>query len=355
MLVQGTLNEARAADPPKIEAVPLPLAQLPVWDKIHAWTAHRRTNTIRLADAPRPVAFWHLASLDAPTVAVVWSLAFAWAGRVRLADLVLLVLALTVWCAYVCDRILDARVLDARGGFRSSTRSTRSGLRERHFFHWRHRRLFVPLAAAAACVAGVAAATFLPPFVRERGLVLGAAALVYFSGVHLAPWLHRGRHTLSWPVSKEILVAVLFTAGCMLPALSRFHASGAQECSRWWFWIPAVYFAVLAWLNCSSIAKWESGGEGSEERVDQVKRWCWGSRVSRAANFSAALLVAFAGLLLAVIASASYPRSAALLVAGAVSALLLAMLDRARTRMTPLALRAAADLVLLTPMVLFLR
>ncbi len=72
-------------------------------------------------------------------------------------------------------------------------------------------------------------------------------------------------------------------------------------------------------------------------------------------NLFAALLVAFAGMLLAAIAGAGHSHSAALLTAGAVSALLLALLDRMRTRMTPLALRAAADLVLLTPLVLFLR
>jgi hypothetical protein len=49
------------------------------------------------------------------------------------------------------------------------------------------------------------------------------------------------------------------------------------------------------------------------------------------------------------------PRPAALTAAAAASALLLALLDRIRGRLTPLALRAAADLVLLTPLVLLLR
>lgn len=347
---EGKLNEGCAAEPPKIKAVPLPLAQLPVRDKNHCGAAYRNAKASGLLDAPGPVAFWHLASLDAPTVAVVWSLAFAWAGGVRLADRVLLVLALTVWCAYVCDRLLDARA-----GLHMSKVATQSGLRERHFFHWRHRGLLAPLAGAAACVAGLMAVTFLPPFARERGWVLGTTAMVYFSGVHAAPQRWRRRLSLPRLVSKELLVAVLFTAGCILPAWSRFHASGAQDFSRLWFWIPAVYFAGLAWLNCSSIAKWESDGEGSEERVDQVKRWLFGSRMGQRTNLFAALLVALAGLLLAVIASASHPRSAALLGAGATSALLLALLDHMRTRMTPLALRAAGDLVLLTPILLVLR
>jgi len=41
--------------------------------------------------------------------------------------------------------------------------------------------------------------------------------------------------------------------------------------------------------------------------------------------------------------------------AAAVSSLLLSLLDLVRARLTPLALRAAADLVLLTPLALILR
>lgn len=52
---------------------------------------------------------WHLSSLDAPTVAIVWSLAFAWTANVRLPWWVLVLLPLGVWTVYVADRLLDAR------------------------------------------------------------------------------------------------------------------------------------------------------------------------------------------------------------------------------------------------------
>lgn len=347
--VHGTLNTGRAVDPPRIETVPPSLAQLPVLNRIHAWAMRRHTKATRLIEAPRPVALWHLASLDAPTVAVVWSLAFAWAGGAQLSGRVPLVLALTVWCAYVCDRLLDARA-----SLHSSRGATQDGLLERHFFHWRHRRLLAPLAVAAACVAGAAAVTLLQSFVRERGLVLAAAAMVYFSGVHAAPRVRNRRLAFSWPVSKELLVAVLFTAGCILPAWSRLHASGAQDFSRLWFWIPAIYFAGLAWLNCSSIARWECGDESGINRFDQEGRTYF-EHTRQRTNLFAALPVALAGVMLAAIASASHPRSAAVITAGAASALLLELLDLMRARLTPLALRAAADLVLLTPILLFLR
>ena len=227
-------------------------------------------GAIRLFDAPRPVALWHLASLDAPSVAVVWSLAFAWAAHVHalwprpagfgFGNVVRLRERSDSRCEGARGADARAAPSDGRvsGGRAGADPSMWPALRERHYFHWRNRRLFVPLALTAACVAGVTALTLMPSFVRERGSILAAAALAYFSGVHAAPWLERRRLSLPRLVSKEFLVAVLFTAGCILPAWSRLHASGAQEFSLGWFWIPGIYFAALAWLNCRSIASWEA-------------------------------------------------------------------------------------------------
>jgi hypothetical protein len=338
-----------------------------VQDNVQVGAAYRRANESQLFDAPRALALWHLASLDAPTVAVVWSLAFAWTIHVHLSGWVLLVLALATWCAYVSDRILDARVLGAQTlGARVSDEgvpATRSGtelsmwpaLRERHYFHWRNRSLFVPLAVIAACAAGILAPIFLLSYLREGGFILAGAALAYFSGVHAAPWLERRRFSLPRLASKEFLVAVLFTASCILPVWSRLRLSGAQEFSLTWLWIEGIYFAALAWLNCRFIAGWEAEKSDREagargRRIGQFKLFA-----DRSTNFSAAVLLASAGFALAYLAAGSHSRTSALLGAGALSALLLATLDGLRARMTPLALRAGADLVLLTPLMLFLR
>ncbi len=360
------LNSGGLAGSPKIETMQLSLEQ-PVQSQIQVGARRCSENSnpansilgnsslassSRLFDAPRALTLWHLASLDAPTVAVTWSLAFAWAARIQLSGRVLLVLALATWCAYVGDRILDARVF---GVLANPDPSTQPALRERHYFHWRNRRLFVPLAAIAACSAGVLALTFLPSFVRERGFILAAAALTYFSGVHAAPWLERKRHSLPRVASKEFLVAVLFTTGCILPAWSRLHASGAQEVLLNWLWIEGIYFAALAWLNCRFIAMWE--GENSDRKAGTRVRRFWAFKLfpAHSTNFCAAVLLASAGFALAYLAAGSHSRASALLAAGALSALLLATLDSLRTRMTPLALRAGADFVLLTPLLLFLR
>jgi hypothetical protein len=380
--------------------VPLSLVQPSVQDQLQVgarrcgensgransgWVWSGRVNSGWVGDAPRPVALWHLASLDAPTVAVVWSLAFAWAGGTHLSGRVVVVLALVTWCAYVSDRILDASVLDARvidkripgarvlaarTGVELSIRPELGWpeLRERHYFHWRNRRLFVPLAAVAACVAAIMALGFLPVVIRERGSVLAVTALAYFSGVHATPRLERWRHSVPRFVTKEFLVAVLFTTGCILSAWSSFHASSrasgfhasihafsATDSRLWQFWIPGIYFAALAWLNCRSIATWEAEENFRADGLRARRIRIFGAFPALATNLSAAPVLAFAGFLLACLAWTSSPRAAALLAAGAASALLLALLDRLRRRMTPLALRAAADFVLLTPILLFIR
>jgi hypothetical protein len=133
------------------------------------------------------------------------------------------------------------------------------------------------------------------------------------------------------------------------------HASGSQEFLPQWFWVPAIYFAALAWLNCRFIEGWEAEKSVREAGTQRRPRGAIKLFPAHSTDFSAAVLLASAGFLLACVASGSHSRASALLAAGALSALLLATLDRLRTRMTPLALRAGADFVLLTPLLLFLR
>jgi hypothetical protein len=272
--------------------------------------------------------YWHLTSLDAPTVAVVWSLAFAWAAHGVLPLWIPILLALAAWAVYVADRLLDAR---------SAVRTTNyAGLRERHRFHHRHRRLLAPLAIAAAIAAACIVFTLMPAPARERNSVLAAAALAYFTRVHSAGrFPPRRRSGSSRFLKKELLVGLLFTAACVLPALSRTAGAGARL-------VPlsaaAAFFAMLAWLNCHAIDRWEN--------LEPAQR---------SSIFPQACFLAMAGVVLAAILSSVQPRSAALLLAAAASSLLLGLLDRLRARLTPLALRAAADLALLTPLALLFR
>ena len=272
----------------------------------------------RIVDVPGPLRLWHLSSLDAPTVAVVWSLGFAKAAGVRLPACVPLLLALVTWCIYISDRILDTQwALLAKEVH---------CLRKRHHFHWKHRRVFIPLALAAACISTWIVVSFMPVGTCERNALLALASIIYFSGVH--------SHTkVRAFLPKELLVAILFTAGCVLPTVGRTGKLSAT------FVVVIVFFAGLAWLNCRAIECWESFGQ----------TYC-GTQIQYVAG-----LLALAGVVSAIILFAPNSREAALIGTGAVSAVLLALLDGIRGRLTPMALRSVADLVLLTPLVLLIR
>ena len=266
--------------------------------------------------APRVLHLWHLTSLDAPTVAVVWTLAFAWTAGVRLDAWVPLLVACGTWTAYVGDRLLDAHHAIQSGNL--------GALRERHYFHWRRRHVLIPTACATAAIATVLIARCMPVAVRSRGSVLAAAALMYFSGVHTAvrlpDWLRR-------LASKELLVGLLFTAGCAAPALSRLHSAHGP------FFACLALFAALAWMNCVAIESWES-------TTDQT------------AVFRRTVVLGIVGIAASGALAFTDMRASALACSGAASALLLALLDRKRARISPLTLRALADVVLLAPLVL---
>lgn len=274
-------------------------------------------------DAPVALRLWHLLSLDAPTVAVVWSLAFARVTGIRLPVWVPLLLALGTWSVYVGDRLLDAH--------KALLRDQLELLRERHFFHWRHRIWLLPCAGFAVLAAAGLIVTRVPVSTRQEGAVVGCAALLYFSNVHLPRLRLR---PLAGVFSKECVVGVLFTAGCALPTVSRWAGANGDG-SALAFALLFGFFAALAWLNCSAIECWES--------------------IRQAPIAGRAGLLGCAGLLAAMAFGASHPRVAGMLLACAFSAGLLAYLDHRRDRLTPLALRATADLVLLTPLVLLVR
>lgn len=296
-------------------------------------TRKRKTRQIAryLSRGSRLLHLWHLTSLDAPTVAVVWCCAVAWSVGVKVAVWAPLLLALVAWTLYIGDRLLDARA-----GMRTMVQRE---LRERHIFHWQHRSKLVICAAAAAAVSVWMIVVLLPKSARMPDSAVGLATLAYFSGVH--SWRRKqggGLSFLSRFVTKELLVGILFTAGCLLPVWARMRGMPLTGSARH-LAAPAVFFAALAWLNCDAIAYWES----------QESSLGW-TRVRRAA-----CCIGIAGLLSAYFAAPTEPRMAALLAMGSTSAFLLACLDGLRSRFSSVTLRAAADFVLLTPVLLLVR
>ncbi len=276
-----------------------------------------------------PLHLWHLASLDAPTVALAWAWSLAWAAHRPLPVWSAAALALIVWVIYVGDRLLDVRSTLATNADRNVYRAKH--LRERHFFHWRHRRIFLAIAALAGLAAAALLFAQLPEKALRRDSIVAAATLVWLGSVHLG---QRGRamqeraqaqthHARAFARERmaEIVVGLIFALGCALPAWPRSAAA----------LLPLTLFAALAWLNLYAIGVWESlRGSGVRQ---------------------AAAVVAISGIGLAILAGRlGETRAATVLFGGAASALLLALLDRWRSRLSPLTLRAVADFVLLTPL-----
>ncbi len=183
------------------------------------------------------------------------------------------------------------------------------------------------MALASALIAAWIVFHLMPRTTREHDSLLAAASLLYFTRVH------SGRRFLS-VLSKELAVGVIFTFGCAFTAFSRAHFS--LDTPWWPLLITTVFFALLAWFNCYAIDRWESHD----------------ANFSRYPIAVPALFLTAAGFICSALLVASHPRSASLLACGATASLLLAALDRVRSRITPVTLRAAADLVLLTPAML---
>lgn len=278
----------------------------------------QRQRLLSLRSVP---VYWHLLSLDAPTLAVLWAWSFVRAVGAPVSWIALAVLGLGTWLLYIADRLLDSR-----------PGSLRADLRQRHDFHARHRRAFLVGGMLALPPLGWLVA-IMPGVARREDAFLFAAAVVYFATVHLPLLRVRLRFI------RELAVATIFACASAIPA---WYASTAAHHDL--VWIVGV-FVALCWLNLSAIHAWEN--------AQPPRRWSLLSTV--------AILIAVLSAML--MAAAAHHRSIFLVLAAILgSALLLFALDRdfsrARRRPSPhgelslLALRILADAALLTPLLL---
>jgi len=262
---------------------------------------------------------WHLLSLDAPSVAAVWTIFLARAAELRLPWVEPVAMFVAVWMIYAGDRLLDAR-------------SGSDGLEERHRFHHAHRSAFL-----CGIVAGALALVYLLHRTDVRTLRLYAllAAL-------LAAWLlvvHASARSRGQRLPKEIAVGLFFAAAVFIPTVGRLPGSRALLLPT------AMLFAGVCALNCLFLYAWEH--PGSRPEAHGSTRWA-----TRHLNALAAALVV-AAVTLAVLQRGRVGKAPA--VACGVSAGLLWGLHRVRGRVLAVHLRAAADLVLLTPVLWLLR
>ncbi len=253
-------------------------------------------------------------------MAALWSWFFARAMHLHLPFLQPLFLALGTWLLYVADRILDG------------LRQRQGELRERHHFHARHRTAFLWAASLLVVLFAWFVLTRMRPEALRDDSWIGVFALLYLFAVHR----RSTRANASW-LPKELAVAILFAAATAVPAWSRLGVrSGAAKEQL----APAVlFFALLCWINCVSIEKWEAGNSHSTTRWASLHL---PSIVTMIALFSlvGALLAPSRGLM-------------AVYLAALLSSGLLLALDARSSHFSPLRLRVAADAALLTPLAFF--
>jgi hypothetical protein len=266
-----------------------------------------------------PLALWHLLSLDAPTVAALWTWFIARANHVSLPLSATLAMTIAVWMLYAADRLLDAQ---------STQPDT---LEPRHLFHHRHRTAFL----TGILIASIALAFLLPRLEPESirlYLILGGLVFGYFILIHATRSAHR--------LPKEIAVGIFFAAATFIPTVAR------QPQLRLPLLAPALLFATLCSLNCLFIYAWEHPDHPAVPITHPAHAL---TRATLRHLPAIAITIALTGTALALFDhNTPWPIPSAT----ATAAILLLTLHHRRHHIHPTTLRAAADLVLLTPILL---
>jgi hypothetical protein len=285
--------------------------------------------------------WWHLLSLDAPTVAVAWCWFFAAAFGVSLPSTALVTLALGTWCVYIADRLLD--------GCRSVDMTD---LRDRHWFYLRHRKPFVIAWIAAAIPLAYLILFRVQPAVRADDIVLCLIGIGYFLLIH-----HRSEGDR---FSKELFVGFLFSIATAVPTWTRL-----QE-GRGALLAAICTFGAACWLNCVAIQTWEDAEatrEGAQKHVPASRAGEFRVQQNRARRRALTdvlgnHLTVFAiviGMLAVSLANVPAARPVwPLFIAVAASSLLFLALIHRNARLSALSLRVLADGALLTPLLFFL-
>jgi hypothetical protein len=274
------------------------------------------------------LSLWHLLSLDAPTVAVLWTWFLAAAEHIRLPPASTLSMAIAVWMLYAADRLMDARLID--------TPSNRpDDLEARHFFHHRHRTFFL----TGILFASVALAILLPRLESQAlhlYLILGGLLSGYFILIHATSSIEASRR-VAHRLPKEIAVGIFFAAATFIPTVAR------RPDLRLVLLPAALLFAALCSLNCLFIYAWEHATPRPARRAHATTRFA----LRHLSTISIALsILAFA------LALFDHRSPWPIFAATATAAAALLLLHHRRHTLDATTLRAAADLVLLTPLLL---
>lgn len=269
-----------------------------------------------------PITWLNLLCLDAPLVALAWQWLFARSFGAHLNWPLRTLLFLTAWLIYLGDRFADSMRLPA-----ASPRSERHRFCQKHMLGW-----WIAIVVIFLVDAGLALRT-LDLQMLFLGGTLAAACAVYLFLNHLL-----GGRWRPIPM-KEKAVGVLFAAGTTLAVVGQLPGLTIS------FAFALVLFAILCTLNCLCIASWERELDAAQGKNSLLTGW---PSVARALKPLGLALVAVV-LILAVLWRFAAPLWLCLAASSLLLIWLLSATSLARDNRT-----ALADLVLLTPLLVFL-
>lgn len=276
--------------------------------------------------ARRPIWLWpNLLSLDAPLVAVAWFWVFkqVWLVKSHQPSLPWF-LALVVWCIYVADRLLDAR-MEQTGARRMSSR------------HEFHRRYHKPL--TLALLLGLLGAMALLAL-QARGLIIhGMFVLVPVVGYFVISLFDSGRGVSYF---KNLLAGLAFAYGTAVGV--HLHGRESHNVLNLIVSPEVIAFAVLCTLNMSAIDHWEDPWEGQENEKEAFET---------VLTVLLVLLAAFALLMAVRSERLGLDTQKAFFIAIMVGAAALQTVNRLKERTSTDALRVLADVAMLLPLPVF--
>jgi hypothetical protein len=271
--------------------------------------------------------WWNLLSLDAPTIVCLWALLFVRQLHLSFQPWEIAALTFAVWIIYISDRVLD--------GLRTPSLAITS---DRHKFYMRHGRAILCALPPIILAAGLMIFLRLGGQTRFAGLIMSAAVIFYFLGIHGVP-----DHVNHW-FPKEIAAGGIFAAGAAIPAW--LHAAGLRNSLM----PELLLFAGLCGLNCVSIECWEHNR--GERRWEKQPYWLIRLTDTRIEMIAATLILCASCIVLFVSLNGIRAETAE---ASILSLLCLMAIERRSNNLSPQAVRILADVALLTPAVFLLR
>ena len=280
----------------------------------------KSATTIAQMPEERIYPWWlwpNILSLDAPLIALAWQELWAHCLAVDISWMHRVLLALATWLAYSGDRLLDARRL------KGPTESPRHKFSHKHY-------LLLTRVWSAGLVTVITLGLQLSLLEIINGLVFLVVVASYFL-------IHHWQCTRAFAGSaKEIMAGTVFSAGTVF-----FVMTGSTL-------TPAILLAFASWaglcvMNCLTIACWDRQRDKVMEQHSLARcwiradLWLW--------------LWAMAVITLAIGAWSMDPRLVPIAAALSLSALALNKLTNAEGDDLR---RVLADVLLLTPMLLFL-